>query len=178
MNRDGETARSGGFGYLLGDEGGGYWIAREAVSTALRSTDGRAEAGGLPEIVREEFGIADVRDLIPSLQAGDLSPARVAELAPRILTLSDSDPVAAVIVSRAGFHLAELLEATARKLKLERPHVALWGGLWKSSHQPMQKALNSVLSARSLTFKIVEHAQPPEWGAIRCLQKITLQASE
>ena len=38
-NEAGETARAGGWGYLLGDEGSGYWVAREAVRHALRQAD-------------------------------------------------------------------------------------------------------------------------------------------
>ena len=36
----GRTVRVGGHGFLLGDEGGGYWIGREAVRAALRAADG------------------------------------------------------------------------------------------------------------------------------------------
>ena len=32
---DGRTARAGGWGYLLGDEGSGYWVGRQAVRHAL-----------------------------------------------------------------------------------------------------------------------------------------------
>ena len=41
---DGERfARSGGHGFLLGDEGSAYWIGREAVRSALRFEE---QAGG------------------------------------------------------------------------------------------------------------------------------------
>ena len=36
---DGRTARAGGWGYLLGDEGSGYWVARQAVRHALELAD-------------------------------------------------------------------------------------------------------------------------------------------
>ena len=45
-NAAGEAARSGGWGYVLGDEGSGYWIGRAALRAVLRAADlaGRAPA--------------------------------------------------------------------------------------------------------------------------------------
>ena len=36
----GRAARAGGWGYLLGDEGGGFWIGRAALSAVVRQFDG------------------------------------------------------------------------------------------------------------------------------------------
>jgi len=46
---DGRTARAGGWGYLLGDEGSGFAIAQQALRLAARTADGRAEAHELLE---------------------------------------------------------------------------------------------------------------------------------
>ena len=35
----GSTSRAGGWGYLLGDEGSGYWLGRQAVRHALAQVD-------------------------------------------------------------------------------------------------------------------------------------------
>jgi len=51
----GRTARAGGHGYLLGDEGGGYWIGREAVRAALRAADGTGPPTVLAALVQEAF---------------------------------------------------------------------------------------------------------------------------
>jgi N-acetylglucosamine kinase-like BadF-type ATPase len=32
---DGRAGRAGGWGYLLGDEGGGFWLGREAIAALL-----------------------------------------------------------------------------------------------------------------------------------------------
>src|SRR6476661_5326162 len=40
-NGRGEAARSGGWGYVLGDEGSGYWIGRAALRAVLRQSDRR-----------------------------------------------------------------------------------------------------------------------------------------
>jgi N-acetylglucosamine kinase-like BadF-type ATPase len=40
----GEAARAGGWGHMVGDEGSGYWIGREAVAAVMRASDGRGPA--------------------------------------------------------------------------------------------------------------------------------------
>src|SRR5262249_22680106 len=40
-NDSGRAARAGGWGHLLGDEGGGFWIGRAALRAVVRQFDGR-----------------------------------------------------------------------------------------------------------------------------------------
>src|SRR5205823_13770966 len=44
---DGEIHRAGGYGWQLGDEGGGYWLGRRALELAARAQDGRGEGSTL-----------------------------------------------------------------------------------------------------------------------------------
>ncbi len=171
MDEDGLVERSGGFGRLLGDEGGGYWIAIEAIKSALKSADGRADASSLPPAVSAEFNLKEVRDIIPQIHGDKLPPGEIARFAEKVLILSASDPSAADIVKRAAVHLTELLVATARKLNIAYTSVALSGGLWNSPGQEMQKALSDELKQRQFKCEIRTPSEPPEWGAIRYLQK-------
>ena len=59
-NGRGEAARAGGWGYLLGDEGSGYWIGRRALTAATRHADGRGPATALTAFAMEHFGVAAV----------------------------------------------------------------------------------------------------------------------
>ena len=43
-NQAGNTARAGGWGFAIGDEGSAHWIGRTAVSAVLRAADPRAQA--------------------------------------------------------------------------------------------------------------------------------------
>src|SRR4030095_12707011 len=49
----GEAARSGGWGYVLGDEGSGYWIGRAALRAVLREADKRGPETSLTEMLLE-----------------------------------------------------------------------------------------------------------------------------
>ena len=60
----GDARIMGGHGFLLGDEGGGFWIGRRALAAILRAHEGRdpsgeAPAGGLVQAAEREFGPVD-----------------------------------------------------------------------------------------------------------------------
>ncbi|MGW3650424.1 BadF/BadG/BcrA/BcrD ATPase family protein [Streptomyces sp. NPDC000878] len=50
----------GGDGWLLGDDGGGFWIGREAVRAALRMADHRGPDTALAALVGRELGVPEV----------------------------------------------------------------------------------------------------------------------
>jgi len=168
----GNTARSGGFGRILGDEGSGYWLSIQAIRQALKEVDTRSESSNLPPLIIHHFILKDLREIIPQIQSGDLAPDKIATLAAELMPLSQSDGAAKKIVEEGASHLAELIESTARKLELSKLQVALWGGLWQSPGQEMQKALQRALSASKLVTELVEPAEPPEWGAVRYFQNL------
>ena len=79
----GRAARSGGWGYLLGDEGGGFWIGRAALSAVVRQFDGRGPATLLTEMVLDHMSLgqpdrADPRDLLSRRAPADDRRPRVA----------------------------------------------------------------------------------------------------
>lgn len=52
-------ARADGWGTMLGDDGGGYWIARRALADALRAHDGRGGSETLRAAATARFGPLD-----------------------------------------------------------------------------------------------------------------------
>ncbi|MFG2129877.1 N-acetylglucosamine kinase [Streptomyces sp. NPDC048751] len=50
-------ATAGGDGWLLGDDGSGFWIGREAARAALRMADGRGRPTVLAGLVGRELGV-------------------------------------------------------------------------------------------------------------------------
>ncbi|MFI5551705.1 N-acetylglucosamine kinase [Streptomyces sp. NPDC051738] len=57
------TTTAGGDGWLLGDDGGGFWIGREAVRVALRMADGRGAPTALAASVGRALGVPG--DVLP-----------------------------------------------------------------------------------------------------------------
>src|SRR5262249_29078249 len=62
-NGSGEAARAGGWGHMIGDEGSGYWIGREALAAVMRGADGRGPATRLSNEILEYFNVQDVSRL-------------------------------------------------------------------------------------------------------------------
>ena len=56
-NDAGEASRAGGWGYVLGDEGSGYWIGRLALRAVVRHADGRGRVTSLTPRLLAHFGV-------------------------------------------------------------------------------------------------------------------------
>ncbi|GAA4212122.1 N-acetylglucosamine kinase [Actinocatenispora rupis] len=109
------TARAaGGYGWLLGDDGAGYWLGREAVRALLAVTDGVRPPGVLTELVAAHLAIdpahpgTDTERVIAAVDHAH--PVRLARLAPLVSEAATAgDAVAADIVTRAAGHLCALV---------------------------------------------------------------------
>src|SRR5687767_3846468 len=63
----GHAARAGGWGYLLGDEGGGFWIGRSALSAVVRQFDGRGPATLLTDLVLQHMKLGNPTESIHAI---------------------------------------------------------------------------------------------------------------
>ncbi len=130
-NASGASARVGGWGHLLGDEGSGYWIGLEAIKMVFRARDGMVPDTELQEELMVRFGVDGERDLLNKVYAGGISEAEIAGLVPLVDSLARrGDEAATHIVQRAAAHLVELGVAMLEKLG-ELP-VYLSGGVWNA----------------------------------------------
>ena len=165
VSPSGETALAGGWGYLLGDEGSGYWLGLEALRAVARAEDGRGPHTSLSRSVPEALELAGARaDLIAWLYQGDRPrQGEVSALAPLVLrTAAAGDEAAVDVVHRAAGHLAELGETVARRLSLEAPRWALSGGLLGEDN-PLSLALCRCLGLSARPRPLY----PPVIGAVR-----------
>jgi N-acetylglucosamine kinase-like BadF-type ATPase len=110
------SARAGGHGFLLGDEGSAYWIGRAAVRAALRWEDGMG--GGSAPIHRAVIQAVghDLDALIGEVCTHPAERGLLTALAPVVTALAAEDPEARKIALRAAEHLAALAEAIRRRL--------------------------------------------------------------
>ncbi len=116
IGSDGErSARAGGHGFLLGDDGGAYWIGREAVRSALRLRDGVPGSERLAQVVQAASGVS-TEELVGLVYQHATDRSLLARLAPAVTELARTDAVAATIVDEAGRRLAELAEHVRARL--------------------------------------------------------------
>jgi N-acetylglucosamine kinase-like BadF-type ATPase len=107
----GRAARSGGWGYLLGDEGGGFWIGRSALAAVVRQFDGRGPATLLTDLVLAELRLASPTELIHAIYDKGLQRRAIAGIAAVVQRAAEAkDATASEILTRAG---AELTAAAA-----------------------------------------------------------------
>lgn len=125
----GRLYRSGGYGWQLDDEGGGYWIGRHALGIAAREHDGRGPSSTLLARLIAALGLVDFDDLVR--WAATATPWQVASLAPHVLNAArDGEAVAQALVDQAAGELLSLTAAVARHFAGSDPiPVALMGGL-------------------------------------------------
>jgi N-acetylglucosamine kinase-like BadF-type ATPase len=147
-NREGQTARAGGWGFAISDEGSGHWIGRIAVAAALGAWDENPEQNlRLIEVLMKFWRLETIEQLVPAANA--TPPPDFAALFPAVLSLADSgDRIARDVLTQAGTQLANLAGILLRRL-FRNPGVvpvAMSGGVFGSSAQVRQVFYNSLRS--------------------------------
>lgn len=119
INELGITARAGGWGYRVGDEGSGYWIGTQAIKEVLRAADGRTEPTRLTEYVLPHLGLANVEELFNWAYSASFSVEKTAEFSPLVCLAAEAGDVAAKrILQKAGEELSLAAQAVISKLQL------------------------------------------------------------
>ena len=120
-NSRGETARAGGWGYAISDEGSAQWIGRRAVWRILRAHDLGAETE-LSSLVLHAWNLHSLDELVQ--KANSLPPPEFPALFPLVLrAANEGDATAAALLADAGIQLAEQTAIVVRRLFPHEPAV-------------------------------------------------------
>ncbi|WP_394247780.1 N-acetylglucosamine kinase [Arthrobacter pityocampae] len=158
ITHDGRQARSGGWGYLLGDEGSGYWVAREAVRRALHRHDTGLAPDALDAAVLALNGITEPTELIGLFHSDAGRTYWAAQSRAVFDAAHDGEPDAAAILDTAAADLARLVLDVASVIGVPGP-VVLGGGL--VMHQPaLQDRLRARLAAAGIPDVLVLTEDP------------------
>ena len=115
----GRAARAGGWGYLLGDEGGGFWIGRAALTAIVRQFDGRGPATLLTPMILDHLGLSTPNELIHEIYYRDVHRHIIADIAGLVQSAMDQrDAIAAEILARAGSELASAAASVISRLEM------------------------------------------------------------
>jgi N-acetylglucosamine kinase-like BadF-type ATPase len=119
----GHTARAGGWGFAVSDEGSGHWIGRRAISAILSAHDRGLETA-LTAMVFQAWRLNTIDELVQ--QANSTPPPDFPRLFPIVLRAADqADPIARDLLTDAGARLAALAAVVIRRLGADAPVVAL-----------------------------------------------------
>jgi N-acetylglucosamine kinase-like BadF-type ATPase len=116
-NAEGQSARAGGWGFAISDEGSGHWIGRAAVASSMRAYDEAGDEGKslLLETIMKAWAVTTREDLVVAANA---TPAPdFAALLPAVLSAADAgDATALRVLTQAGAELATLAKIVIARL--------------------------------------------------------------
>lgn len=168
--RSGErAARAGGWGHVLGDEGGGYWIARRALQAVARASDGRGPATALTACVLEHFGVRQPQELIAEIYDRQLHHHAIAQAARLVQQAYDAgDAVAAQILERAADELLSAARSVVERLRMRDTAVqfVLAGGVFTGVPW-LADELTRRLPALAMRAEVRRLGVEPALGAVR-----------
>lgn len=173
QDEHGRTARAGGWGYLMGDEGSGYLAALAALQAVAKAFDGRGPATSLTQRVTAFFQVDSPPDLITAVHQPGRTRAEIA----RLSRLVDEealagDAIANRIINQAAGELAAGVRAVAvQKLHLDQLPAVLAGGFLVHGVS-LQTALLAQVKALGIALEPVETVEEPLRGAVKLAAKL------
>jgi N-acetylglucosamine kinase len=168
-NRDQRAARAGGWGFVLGDEGSGYWIGQHALSAVMRASDGRGPRTMLGDLVLAHLGVARVGDLVQLVYYKERTLPGIAALGPVVeQARAAGDEVATGILESAAEELVLGARSVVQRLEMSREcfPIVLAGGMFHAIPW-LAGALQQRLPAVAPGAVVRRLETPPATGAVR-----------
>ncbi len=134
-NSVGQTGRAGGWGYIYGDEGGGFDLTREAVRAALRMEECWGPSTTLKDKLLNAVGADNANDLMHRFYTTDFPRPQIASYSKLVDEAArEGDRVAIEILNRAAQQLAGFASSVRQALftKNEPATVCPVGNVYKS----------------------------------------------
>jgi glucosamine kinase len=177
----GRTARAGGWGFAISDEGSAHWIGRTAISQALRAHDQSPDnptTTVLLTALQKAWSINSLDDLI---RAANATPAPdFSKLFPAILAnATEGNEWAQQVCTRAGRELAQIAEVVIRRLFPKNSNfpaqdvpLAMAGGVFRHAPSIREVFYNEIRKQDSRAALKTEIVTPVE-GALNQARKAT-----
>jgi N-acetylmuramic acid 6-phosphate etherase len=154
---------AGGWGHILGDTGGGYFLSIEALRLILREYDLHCGVMPFTAKILQALSLNNLDELVRWAQTAD--KMEIAMLAPVVFEgAAGGDARVNEIVEEGARALCEYTEAVASRLHVLAPKVVLMGGLFHRdsiyTHAFRRRLKKNLPDAR-----VTISERPPEFGA-------------
>ena len=161
--RDKRIENAGGWGHILGDAGGGYFLSLQALRLILREYDlHRGEVQFTTKVLRA-LSLNNLDELVRWAQTAD--KMEVAMLTPVVFdAAAGGDARVMEIIEEGARVLCEYTEAVATRLRVLAPKVVLLGGLFQRDsiyNHAFRRRLKKVLP----DARVANSERAPEFGA-------------
>jgi N-acetylglucosamine kinase-like BadF-type ATPase len=130
INENSESHKIGGWGYLLGDEGAGYWIGKEAIRLSIFKIENKTKIneGSLSDRILKEIQAADwsaIKAFVYSKDRAEI--AALSKIVDQAAEAGDAEAIS--ILKKAAGHLSDLVNRTDGVLLRKSLPVKFTGGI-------------------------------------------------
>jgi N-acetylglucosamine kinase-like BadF-type ATPase len=174
----GRTARAGGWGFEIGDEGSAHWIGRTAVSAALRASDRETQGvavSALGQALCKSWGVSTLLDLARA--ANSVPSPNFAALFRSVVACDDD--LAREVLGAAGRELAEIAALVIRRVFVDDRgglvRVAMTGSVFRHASL-VRDAFYNELKELAPRAEVMAQVVDPVEGALHMARKIKGQA--
>ena len=178
--REGQSARVGGWGETFSDEGSAYWIAVQGLALFARMSDGRAPKDILHRRIGEALSLRHDLDLCERIMgSGGMSRGEIAGLASVVSrAASEGDVRAAAILNSAAEELAAIAIALRQRLGFHTEALVpiSWSG-GVLSQEPLVR-IPFINALEPIGFRFIEPRFSPGHGAALYARKLSLYQRE
>lgn len=160
-----------GLGYLIGDEGSGYWIGRSGLNAALKAVEGRGIKTLLTESALNLFKV-DHLNLADHIHQLPSPVTQIAAFTPYVEAAAKSgDTQALSIIETAASEIVNLIKVAIERASIKS--VSLVGGAIPSGGLLHNKVTSA---CKSLNITLLESKSEPLVGAIKIAESKALQS--
>lgn len=164
IDSNGKSVRVGGWGNILGDEGSGYDIGRNALKAILRNYDKRDKETLLTEKVLGYLKLKTVDEMIGYVYKKETTKEHIAQIAPVVINAAyEKDPISINILDNATNNLVELTQTVINQLEFkDKINLTYGGGILKKSEYVQNKFMKKMVTNNNK----IEISKPLFDGAI------------
>ena len=170
VNAQGAEKRVGGYGFLVGDECSGYWLASRGIREALHAHDGLRAPTSLMEGFTAALGLFEFEEILDFVYKGN--KADMAQLSNVVARARDEGDAAAQEIFEEGLsYLRACVDQLVSDLGSEAMPLFLGGGLL-TNNEFLRQSLAQHVARRHPQLDIRGMDRPAEWGAVVLAAKL------
>lgn len=155
---------SGGWGHLLGDEGSGYALARDALKAITVLIDGLGKETIISKLLKDELALFDRSSIISFVYSVDKK--EIASIAPIVEKAGRmGDEIALKIIKNNASLLAQKVKSVSVKLPKDERRLVLCGSLL-TNDTLLREYFIQEIEKQDKEIEIVEPAFSPDMGAL------------
>ncbi|WP_066497095.1 BadF/BadG/BcrA/BcrD ATPase family protein [Abyssisolibacter fermentans] len=165
----GNCYRAGGWDYLIGDEGSGYWIATQAINKALKSWDEKGEKSKLLCMLMDEISIQDVEEFINYIYKVPFNKKIIAGLSVVVdRAYQEGDSTSKAILYQASKELVFLTQTILKRMKYKGQEITLIAhGSILVNNKFVYDKFKTEISKIYPNIKVIKLRQGAWYGAVK-----------